>query len=163
RCSTWAGGWPAPSTTSRATAPARAGRPWTPRRRCGHSRPGWRTTSAPRSPCGSGCVTVCWPTRRPAATPSNSAATPPSPPTTRSLALVEVPEGWAHLGTTLNGQSQPVCTFLGKGPPSSTVTQEGLAVLTEFLTFVSHPGRVRRLVRRIEAAALAEGGADFLD
>jgi uncharacterized protein (TIGR02421 family) len=83
--------------------------------------------------------------------------------TLREVRLLEVHEGWVHLGTTLNGQRQPVCTFLAKGPPSSTVTQEGLAVLTEVLAFASHPGRLRRLTHRIEAVALAEGGADFLD
>jgi uncharacterized protein (TIGR02421 family) len=83
--------------------------------------------------------------------------------TARDLRLLEVHEGWVHLGTTVNGRRQPVCTFLSKGSPSATVTQEGLAVLMEFLARASHPGRVRRLVRRVEAAALAEGGADFLD
>jgi uncharacterized protein (TIGR02421 family) len=81
----------------------------------------------------------------------------------REVRLLEVHEGWVHLGTTLNGQSQPVCTFLSKGPPSSTMTQEGLAVLTEILAFASHPGRVRRLTNRIEGVALAEAGADFLE
>jgi uncharacterized protein (TIGR02421 family) len=83
--------------------------------------------------------------------------------TARDVRLLEVHEGWVHLGTTLNGQRQPVCTFLGKGPPSSTVTQEGLAVLTELLAFASHPARVRRLTHRIEGVALAESGANFLD
>jgi uncharacterized protein (TIGR02421 family) len=81
----------------------------------------------------------------------------------RDVRLLEVHEGWVHLGTTLNGLSQPVCTFLGKGPPSSTVTQEGLAVLTEIFSFASHPARVRRLTNRIEAVALAEAGANFLE
>jgi uncharacterized protein (TIGR02421 family) len=83
--------------------------------------------------------------------------------TPRQLRLLEVHAGWVHLGTTLNGQAQPVCTFLSKGPPSATITQEGLAVLTELFAFVSHPGRVRRLTNRIEGVALAEGGADFLE
>ena len=62
--------------------------------------------------------------------------------TEREVRLLEVHEGWVHLGTTLSGQNQPVCTFLSKGPPSSTITQEGLAVLMEILAFASHPGRV---------------------
>ena len=33
----------------------------------------------------------------------------------RDLRLLEVHEGWVHLGTTLNGLQQPICTFLGKG------------------------------------------------
>jgi uncharacterized protein (TIGR02421 family) len=81
----------------------------------------------------------------------------------REVRLLEVHEGWVHLGTTLNGQNQPICTFLSKGPPSSTVTQEGLAVLTEILAFASHPARVRRLTNRIEGVAMAEAGANFLD
>jgi uncharacterized protein (TIGR02421 family) len=83
--------------------------------------------------------------------------------TPRELRLLEVHEGWVHLGTTRNGQSQPVCTFLCKGPPSATLAQEGLAVVTEILAFASHPARVRRLAHRIEALARAEAGADFLD
>src|SRR5206468_582298 len=83
--------------------------------------------------------------------------------TPRQLRLLEVHEGWVHVGTTLNGQAQPVCTFLSKGPPSSTITQEGLAVITEVFAFASHPARVRRLTHRIEGVALAEAGGTFLD
>jgi uncharacterized protein (TIGR02421 family) len=83
--------------------------------------------------------------------------------TPREVRLLEVHEGWVHLGTTLNGLSQPVCTFLGKGTPSSSITQEGLAVITEIFAFASHPGRVRRLTNRIEGVAMAEAGANFLE
>src|SRR5438477_656307 len=83
--------------------------------------------------------------------------------TPREVRLLEVHEGWVHLGTTLNGQNQPVCTFLSKGPPSSTITQEGLAVISEIFAFALHPGRVRRLTNRIEGVAMAEAGANFLD
>jgi uncharacterized protein (TIGR02421 family) len=83
--------------------------------------------------------------------------------TPREVRLLEVHEGWVHLGTTLNGLHQPVCTFLSKGPPSSTITQEGLAVITEIFAYASHPGRVRRLTNRIEGVALAEAGANFLE
>jgi uncharacterized protein (TIGR02421 family) len=83
--------------------------------------------------------------------------------TQREVRQLEVHEGWVHLGTTLNGQNQPVCTFLSKGPPSSTITQEGLAVITEIFAFASHPGRVRRLTNRIEGVAMAEAGANFLE
>ena len=81
----------------------------------------------------------------------------------RDLRGLEVHEGWVHLGTTLNGQSQDVCTFLSKGPPSSTLTQEGLAVLTEILAGAMHPCRVRRLRCRMHGISLAERGGDFLD
>jgi uncharacterized protein (TIGR02421 family) len=81
----------------------------------------------------------------------------------RDLRVLEVHEVWVHLGTTLNGLAQPYCTFLGKGPPSSAVTQEGLAVLMEILTFSSTPNRLMRLINRVRAITLAEDGADFMD
>lgn len=81
----------------------------------------------------------------------------------REIRTFEVHEGWVHLGTTLNGMSQPVCTFLSKGPPSSTVTQEGLAIITEIFAFASFPGRVRRLTNRINVVSMAEEGANFFD
>src|SRR5205807_575743 len=59
--------------------------------------------------------------------------------TQRDLALLEVHEGWVHLGTTLNGQRQPVCSFLSKGTPATTRTQEGLAVLAELLAGAGRP------------------------
>lgn len=77
--------------------------------------------------------------------------------------VLEVHEGWVHLGTTLNGMAQPYCTFLSKGPPSATITQEGLAVLTEIITFRSTPTRLHRLISRVRAVTLAEEGADFLE
>lgn len=81
----------------------------------------------------------------------------------RDLRVLEVHEIWVHLGTTLNGMEQPYCTFLGKGPPSATVTQEGLAVLMEILTFSSTPNRLMRLINRVRAITLVEEGADFMD
>lgn len=81
----------------------------------------------------------------------------------RDLRVLEVHEIWVHLGTTLNGMAQPYCTFLGKGPPSATVTQEGLAVLMEIVTFSSSPERLMRLINRVRAITLAEEGADFMD
>jgi uncharacterized protein (TIGR02421 family) len=81
----------------------------------------------------------------------------------REIRVFEIHEGWVHLGTTLNGLSQPVCTFLSKGPPSSTITQEGLGIISEVFTFSSYPGRLKRLTNRITAVSMAEDGADFLD
>jgi uncharacterized protein (TIGR02421 family) len=81
----------------------------------------------------------------------------------RELRVMEIHEGWVHIGTTFNGLIQPICTFLSKGPPSSTVTQEGLAILMEIFTFSSFPNRVRRLTDRITAIHMAEHGANFLD
>lgn len=70
--------------------------------------------------------------------------------------MLEVHEGWGHLGTTLNGGAQPACTFLGKGTPSATTTQEGLAVLTEILTLRSSPSRLYRLINRVRAITLED-------
>src|SRR5690606_4443243 len=55
------------------------------------------------------------------------------------IRILEVHEGWAHVGTSLNGQRQPVARWLAKGPPRTAATQEGLAALLEVLTFTSHP------------------------
>ena len=81
----------------------------------------------------------------------------------RDLRALEAHEGWVHVGTTLNGSLQPVCTFLSKGTPSDTITQEGLAVFIEIVSFNSHPARLRRIADRIRAIGLAEQGATFLD
>ncbi|MGA9853302.1 MAG: flavohemoglobin expression-modulating QEGLA motif protein [Gammaproteobacteria bacterium] len=81
----------------------------------------------------------------------------------RDLRVLEVHEGWVHLGTTFNGSNQPVCTFLSKGPPSSTITQEGLAVFMEIVTLASYPSRLKRLANRIRAVHIAEQGGNFLD
>jgi uncharacterized protein (TIGR02421 family) len=81
----------------------------------------------------------------------------------RDLKVMEVHEGWVHLATTLNGLSQPICTFLSKGPPSATQTQEGLATIMEVFTLASYPGRVQRITNRITAISMAEQGANFLE
>lgn len=81
----------------------------------------------------------------------------------RELDLLEAHEGWIHVGTTQNGLAQPYLTCLAKGTPSSTVTQEGLAVLTEIITLRSTPKRLSKLVNRIRAVTLAADGADFIE
>jgi uncharacterized protein (TIGR02421 family) len=81
----------------------------------------------------------------------------------RDLRVLEVHEGWVHVGTSLNGRAQPVCTFLGKGTPSTTITQEGLALFIEVVSFSSHPARLRRVTDRIRAIHLAEQGATFVE
>jgi uncharacterized protein (TIGR02421 family) len=81
----------------------------------------------------------------------------------RDLDLLEVHEGWVHLGTTLNGLNQPICTFLSKGPPSSTITQEGLAMIMEIFTMTSYPERVKRLTNRIHGIRMVENGANFIE
>lgn len=81
----------------------------------------------------------------------------------RDIDLLAVHEGWVHCATTLNGLAQPYCTFLGRAAPRTTVTQEGLAVLTEILNLKSHPRRVDKLMRRIEAIDMASKGATFVE
>jgi uncharacterized protein (TIGR02421 family) len=81
----------------------------------------------------------------------------------RDLRLLEVHEGWTHLGTTRNGREQPFCTFLGRCSASATATQEGLAVWMELLANATCPVRMRRLTLRAAAVAMAEAGSDFLD
>jgi len=79
------------------------------------------------------------------------------------LRIMEVHEGWAHLGTNLNGQRQPVARWLAKGPPRTAATQEGLAALLEVLTLTSHPARAHRLNNRVLAVEKAEAGASFYE
>lgn len=81
----------------------------------------------------------------------------------RDLRYLEVHEGWVHVGTTLNGSMQPNCFFLSKGPPSGSVIQEGLAVLTEIVTFSSYPGRMLKLTNRVIALDKVREGATFID
>jgi uncharacterized protein (TIGR02421 family) len=78
------------------------------------------------------------------------------------IRLLEVHEGWVHLGTSVNGRRQPVLTILGKAWPAATATQEGLAVFCEFVLGVCNPERRRRLSLRLQAVMMAEQGADFL-
>ena len=81
----------------------------------------------------------------------------------RDLRYLEVHEGWVHVGTTLNGSVQPLCSFLSKGAPSSSVIQEGLAVLTEIITFSSYPDRLLKITNRVVALNKVVNGANFLD
>jgi uncharacterized protein (TIGR02421 family) len=81
----------------------------------------------------------------------------------RDIKYLEVHEGWVHVGTTLNGELQPYCFFLSKGSPSSSVIQEGLAVITEVVTFSSYPGRILKITNRVVALEKVRQGADFLD
>jgi len=81
----------------------------------------------------------------------------------RELKYLEVHEGWVHVGTTLNGAMQPYCSFLSKGSPSCSVIQEGLAVITEVVSFSSYPGRMRKITNRVIAIDKVTQGANFLD
>lgn len=79
------------------------------------------------------------------------------------LQVLEVHEGWVHVGTTLNGRRQPWASWLSVGSPRVTACQEGLAVLMETLTFSSYPHRALKVSDRVVAVDMAEQGADFTE
>jgi uncharacterized protein (TIGR02421 family) len=81
----------------------------------------------------------------------------------RDLLQLEYHEGHVHVATALNGRAQPVLAFTGYPSPRTTATQEGLAVLTEFLTQSTSLERLRRLSDRTLAIKMAEDGADFCE
>jgi len=82
---------------------------------------------------------------------------------TRDVDILEVHEGWVHVGTTQNGNEQHVAKWLSKGPPRCSATQEGLAVIMEIFTFRSYPKRARQINDRIIGIGKAEEGANILD
>lgn len=79
------------------------------------------------------------------------------------LQVLEVHEGWVHVGTTINGRRQPWASWLAVGSPRVTACQEGLAVLMETLTFSSYPRRALKVSDRVVAVDMAEQGADFVE
>lgn len=81
----------------------------------------------------------------------------------RDVNIFEVHEGWVHVGTTVNGRSQPVARWLSVGPPRCTSTQEGLAVLMEIFTFRTSVRRAQRINDRIIGIAKVEAGASLVD
>ena len=81
----------------------------------------------------------------------------------RDIDILEVHEGWVHVGTTQNGNLQHVAKWLSKGPPRCSATQEGLAVIMEIFTFRTYPKRARHINDRIFGIDKAEDGANFLE
>lgn len=81
----------------------------------------------------------------------------------RDVNILEVHEGWVHVGTSINGSNQHVASWLSKGPPQVAATQEGLAVIMEIFTFSSYPKRARIINDRILGIEKAEDGASILD
>jgi uncharacterized protein (TIGR02421 family) len=82
---------------------------------------------------------------------------------TRDIDILEVHEGWVHVGTTQNGNNQHVAKWLSKGPPRVAATQEGLAVIMEIFTFRSYPRRARSINDRILGIDKVEDGANLLE
>ncbi|RYZ67244.1 MAG: DUF1704 domain-containing protein, partial [Proteobacteria bacterium] len=81
----------------------------------------------------------------------------------KDIDIFEVHEGYVHVATTQNGKAQTTAKFLAKGPPRTAVTQEGLAILMEILTFSTYPLRARTINDRILGVNKAEEGANFLE
>ncbi len=81
----------------------------------------------------------------------------------RDVDILEVHEGWVHVGTTQNGNHQHVAKWLSKGPPRCSATQEGLAVIMEIFTFRSYPKRAKVINDRILGIVKAEDGANLLE
>jgi uncharacterized protein (TIGR02421 family) len=81
----------------------------------------------------------------------------------RDVDILEVHEGWVHVGTTQNGSNQHVAKWLAKGPPRCSATQEGLAVIMEIFTFRSYPRRARHITDRILGIDKVEDGANILE
>lgn len=81
----------------------------------------------------------------------------------RDVDILEVHEGWVHVGTTQNGNQQHVAKWLSKGPPRCASTQEGLAVIMEIFTFRTYPKRARHINDRILGIEKAEDGANLLE
>ncbi len=82
---------------------------------------------------------------------------------TRDIDILEVHEGWVHVGTTQNGMQQHVAKWLSKGPPRVSSTQEGLAVILEIFTFRTYPRRARTINDRILGIDKVEDGANFAE
>ena len=83
--------------------------------------------------------------------------------TSRDVDILEVHEGWVHVGTTQNGNLQHIAKWLSKGPPRCSATQEGLAVIMEIFTFRTYPRRARHINDRILGIDKAEEGANILE
>jgi uncharacterized protein (TIGR02421 family) len=72
-------------------------------------------------------------------------------------------EAYIHVATSLNGRIQTDLPILGAGHPSTTRTQEGLAVFAEIISGTMELDRFRRLADRVFAIQMAIEGADFLE
>ena len=71
-------------------------------------------------------------------------------------------EGLWHVLTSVNGYAQPVLRILGVGLPRFTESQEGMGILSEFLTGNLTNDRFNELGERTLAVDMAARGADYL-
>ena len=80
---------------------------------------------------------------------------------TEQLDIFLVHEGWAHLGTSLNGSLQSSHPWLGVWAPRTTLLQEGLAILTELITNCMTNERWSKVKLRHLATTMAEKGSSI--
>jgi uncharacterized protein (TIGR02421 family) len=83
--------------------------------------------------------------------------------TDRDAAQLLNHEAYIHVATSLNGRFQTDLPILKAGHPSTTRTQEGLAVFAEIISGTMELDRLRRLADRVFAIQMAIDGADFLE
>lgn len=83
--------------------------------------------------------------------------------TENHLRIFLVHEGWAHLGTSLNGQEQPLHHWLASWAPRTTLLQEGLAVLVELMTGSMTLERWQKIKLRHLACLMAEKGSNLTE
>lgn len=72
-------------------------------------------------------------------------------------------EAAIHVGTSINGHSQPHIKILSESHAGTTKTQEGIAVFAEYITGFIDLDRVMRLTDRVLANQMAVDGADFIE
>ena len=78
------------------------------------------------------------------------------------IKLLSQHELGVHMLTTMNAYNQPL-NFLSLGTPNNVETQEGLAVLAEFLTGSMHINRLKDLAYRVIAVNMMVKGSGFRD
>lgn len=83
--------------------------------------------------------------------------------TPQNLEIFLVHEGWAHLGTSLNGASQSQHTWLSTWAPRTTFLQEGLAILTELITGCMTHQRWNKVLLRHLGTTMAERGSNITE
>lgn len=76
------------------------------------------------------------------------------------IKLLSQHELGVHMLTTMNANHQPL-KFLLLGTPNNVETQEGLAILSEFLTGTMHINRLKDLAYRVIAVNLMVKGKSF--
>lgn len=79
------------------------------------------------------------------------------------LNIFLVHEGWAHLGTSINGRLQNEHPWLSTWAPRTTFLQEGLAILTELITGQMTKERWNKVLMRHLATTMAEKGSNIKD